>query len=271
MAFLETVIAEKRRDLAAKQASTSFDAMRERARGAASPRDFLSAVARRGAVIAELKARTPTIASFANAHSLLDLAATYQANGAAAISIVTDPARFGTSYHDIARVRDVASLPIIAKDFVIDAYQIMEARAADADAVLLIVRLLEPDALRAHLELARELGMEALVETHSQPEIAAALAAGARIVGINNRDLDTMTVSLDTTRRLAHLVPDDVVLVAESGIATRDDIADLVRLGARAFLVGGSLLGSPEPGALLRDMVEAARLQPAAGVKRIPR
>jgi indole-3-glycerol phosphate synthase len=146
MSFLETVVAEKRRELAAKQASVSFDAMRERALRADPPRDFLAAVSRHGAVIAELKVRTPTIASFANAHSLLDLAATYQANGASAISIVTDPARFGTSYADIARVRDVAGLPVIAKDFVIDPYQIVEARAAHADAMLLIVRLLELEA-----------------------------------------------------------------------------------------------------------------------------
>lgn len=271
MNFLETVVAEKRRDLAAKQASVSFDAMRGRALRAEAPRDFLAAVSRRGAVIAELKARTPTIASFANAHSLLELAAAYQANGASAISIVTDPARFGTSYNDIARVRGVASLPILAKDFVIDPYQIVEARAAHADAVLLIVRLLELDALRGLLELARDLGMEALVETHSESEILAALAADARVIGINNRDLDTMTMSLDTTRRLAHLVPDNIVLVAESGIVTRDDVADLARHGARAFLVGGSLLGSADPGALLSDMVEAARARHTASAKRVDR
>jgi indole-3-glycerol phosphate synthase len=124
--------------------------------------------------------------------------------------------------------------------------------AAGADAVLLIVRLLELDALRRLFDLTHELGMSALVETHTESEILAALAVGARIVGVNNRDLDTMTVSLDTTRRLAHLVPDDVVLVSESGIRTPEDVAGLVARGARAFLVGGSLLDAPDAGALLR-------------------
>ena len=134
-----------------------------------------------------------------------------------------------------------------------------------------MVRLLELDALRNLLALAHELGMSALVETHAESEILAALACGASIVGINNRDLDTMRVSLDTTRRLAHLVPDDIVLVSESGIGTRDDVADLAARGARAFLVGGSLLASDDPGELLRDLVDAARAVPRASAKRVVR
>ncbi len=259
MGFLEFIVAEKRKELAGTDAAFSLDALRERALRADAPRDFLAAVSRRGAVIAELKARTPTIESFVQSQSLMELATTYAANGASAISIVTDPNRFGTSYLDVARVREVVSLPVIAKDFVIDPYQVIEARAAGADAVLLIVRLLELETLRGLLELANALGMSALVETHTESEILAALAAGARIIGINNRDLDTMAVSLDTTRRLAHLVPDDVVLVAESGIRARDDVIDLFAYGARAFLVGGSLLDSADPGKLLREFVDAAR------------
>ncbi len=270
MGFLETIAAEKRRELAAKRAAVSFDALRELACSADAARDFHAAVSRRGAVIAELKSRTPTIASFTQSGSLLDLAATYASNGAAAISIVTDPARFGTAYTDVARVREAVALPVLAKDFVLDPYQVAEARAAGADAVLLIVRLLELDALRNLIAFAHELGMEALVETHTESEVLAALAVGARVIGINNRDLDTMMVSLDTTRRLAHLVPADVVLVTESGIITRDDVADLASRGARAFLVGGSLLGSDDPGALLRDFVEAARV-PAVRSKRVSR
>jgi indole-3-glycerol phosphate synthase len=259
MNFLATIQAEKRREVAAKRAAIPLDALRERALAADAPRDFLGAVSRRGAVVAELKARTPTVASFAHSRSLLDLAAVYEQAGASAISVVTDPARFGTSYADVARVRSVIALPVIAKDFVIDPYQVVEARAAGADAVLLIVRLLELDTLRDLLELAHELEMSALVETHMESEILAALAVGARIVGVNNRDLDTMAVSLDATRRLAHLAPDDVVLVSESGIRTPEDVADLSAHGARAFLVGGSLLDAPDAGSLLRRLVEAAR------------
>ena len=271
MSFLDTILAEKKHELATKRAAIPFEALCARANDAEAPRDFLAAVSRRGALIAELKARTPTIATFAHSHSLLELAATYETHGASAISIVTDPNRFGTSYGDIARVRGAVNLPVIAKDFVIDPYQILEARASGADAVLLIVRLLELDALRSLLALAHDLGMSALVETHAESEILAALAVGARLVGINNRDLDTMAVSLDTTRRLAHLVPDDVVLVTESGIRTRDDVADLAAHGARAFLVGGSLLDAPDPGTLLRDMVEAARAPRTVTGKRLVR
>jgi len=268
MSFLSTIVPEKRREVTAKRAALSFDALLERARHAGTPRDFFAAVSSRGAVIAELKARTPTIAAFKHSGSLLDVAASYQANGAAALSIVTDPARFGTSYTDIAPVRAAVGLPVIAKDFVVDPYQIVEARAAGADAVLLIVRLLELSTLRALHDLARELGMGVLVETHSESEILAALASGARLIGINNRDLDTMTISLDATRRLAHLVPDDVVLVAESGIRTGDDVASLASFGARAFLVGGSLLDAGDPGALLRELVHAARDHAGKDTKR---
>jgi len=257
MNFLDNIVTEKRREVTSKRVLVSLPALIERAKLPSSPRDFLGAISG-GGIIAELKARTPTIDSFTHSTSLPELAATYQQNGAAAISIVADPARFGTSLADVARVRESVVLPVIAKDFVVDVYQIMEARAAGADAVLLIVRLLEIDALRELYAVANELGMSVLVETHSEEEILAALAIGARIIGINNRDLDRMTVSLETTRRLAHLVPDDVVLVSESGIRSEQDVAALAELGARAFLVGGSLLDANDPGALLRAMVDAA-------------
>jgi indole-3-glycerol phosphate synthase len=264
MGFLETIRREKRREVAAKRESVSLAVLRERAGAAGAPRDFHAAVSRGAAVVAELKARTPTVASFVHSRSLAELAQAYAAHGAAAVSIVADPDRFGTSYDDVTRVRDAVPLPILAKDFVVDPYQLLEARAAGADAVLLIVRLLDLEALRSSLALVHELGMGALVETHSEHEILAALAAGARIVGVNNRDLDTMAVSLDTTRRLAHLIPEGVAWVAESGIRTRDDVADLAAHGARAFLVGGSLLDAPDPGALLRELVGAARAVDAA-------
>lgn len=260
--FLERVVAEKRAFVAQRAQEMPFDALVERVTSHAT-RDFHGAIARRGSVIAELKARTPTVASFAHSGGLIALAQTYARNGAAAISIVTDPARFGTSLEDVARVRAVVSLPVIAKDFIVDGYQVLEARAAGADAILLIARLLRPPELRSLLDLAHDLGMHALVETHDEDDVRAALAVGAHTLGVNNRDLDTMIVSLDTTRRLARLVPGDVVLVAESGIRTRADIDDLAAHGARAFLVGGSLLDAPDPGAKLRELVAAPALPEA--------
>jgi indole-3-glycerol phosphate synthase len=258
MTFLEAVVAEKRAGLVARKAAEPQVMLAARVRSD-DVRDFRAAIARPGAVIAELKAKTPTIDGFVHADELHALAGVYERNGAAAISIVTDPARFGTSLSDVTAVRRVSSLPVIAKDFVVDPYQILEARAAGADAILLIVRILEPAALKALHAFTRELAMHALVETHDESEIDIALEAGATIVGINNRNLDTMEVSLDTTRRLAHLVPDGVVLVAESGVKSRADVDDLAARGAGAFLVGGSLLSASDPGAKLRELTAAPR------------
>ena len=254
MKFLDQVVADKQREIAAARLVTPLSSLMSLTQRYP-VRDFKAALSRRGSVIAELKARTPTIASFLHSGSLHRLAAVYAENGAAAISIVTDPARFGTSLADVIGVRQTVPLPVIAKDFVIDPYQIVAARAAGADAVLLIVRLLDLERLRSFLATTAELGMTALVETHSESEVLAAIAAGAQVVGINNRDLDTMTVSLETTRRLAGLVPDDVILISESGIETRADIDELSACGATAFLIGGSLLKAEDPAEALRAFV----------------
>jgi indole-3-glycerol phosphate synthase len=255
MSFLDQIVTEKQREIAAEKlvrpAAELLKAAERR-----TVRDFRAAVSRPGAVIAELKARTPTIESFEHSGALYELAGVYAENGAAAISIVTDPARFGTSLADVNTVRETVTLPVIAKDFVIDPYQIVAARAAGADAVLLIVRLLDLERLRRFMATAHDLGMAALVETHSESEVLAAIAAGATLIGINNRDLDTMTVSLDVTRRLARLVPAGTVVVSESGIKTRAEIDELTACGATAFLVGGSLLAAGDPGAALRSLTQ---------------
>lgn len=252
MSFLDQIVADKQREVARAKLITPAHVLSRTHRH--DVRDFRAAIARPGAVIAELKARTPTIAAFRHAGAMDELATVYAENGAAAISIVADPARFGTSLADVERVRQAASLPILAKDFVIDPYQVMSARAAGADAILLIVRLLDLERMRHLLAVTADLGMAALVETHSEDEILAAIAANASIIGINNRDLDTMAVSLDTTRRLAGLIPDGIVRVSESGISTRADIDDLMQHGAMTFLVGGSLLSADDPAAVLRTL-----------------
>ena len=260
MNFIEHVVAEKHREIATAKSAHPAAYLLASAHRKPS-RDFHAAVSRQGAIIAELKARTPTISSFRHSDSLAELAGIYARNGAAAISIVADPARFGTSLADVTSVRETVTLPILAKDFVIDAYQVIAARAAGADAILLMVRLLDREHLHTLIELSTQLGMSALVETHSEAEIRTAVDAGARIIGINNRDFDTMTVSLDTTRRLAGFVPANTILISESGIASRADIEDLAARGARAFLVGGSLLGAADPGATLRELA-ASPLRP---------
>lgn len=260
MGFLDTIISEKRAEVAAKMAARPAASLERAAAEETWVRDFHTAVSGGRRVIAELKARTPTVAAFRHSSSLDDLARTYEQNGAAAISVVADEPRFGTSLDDVRRVRESVGLPVLVKDFVLDPYQVVEARAHGADAVLLIVRLLDWDSFTGLLDLTHQLGMSALVETHDEDEMKTALQARARIVGVNNRDLDTMETSLDTTRRLARLVPDGVTLVAESGIESARDVEELAACGAGAFLVGRCLLDAEDPAAKLREL---AGLDPA--------
>jgi len=252
MGFLERVIEEKRREVAEKQSATPIASLEHAAR-TTQVRDFRGAIEGGDSIIAELKARTPTIERFEQSDNLDALATIYEDNGAAAISIVTDERNFGTSLDTVRRVRERVSLPILVKEFVFDPYQVFEARAAGADAILLIARMLDWDQLTGLLDMIHQLGMSALVETHNGDEMKTALQARAPIVGINNRDLDTMEITLDTTRTVARIVPDDVVLVAESGIHTRADIDDLTEYGADAFLIGGSLLAATNPAEKLRE------------------
>jgi indole-3-glycerol phosphate synthase len=262
MAFLEDVLEQKRIELAEKKRRRPVEALRELVYASAPPvRNFRVAVDQRGredghamAIIAELKEKTPTIKEFVHSESLLDLAETYEQNGAVALSVVTDARNFGTSLDDARAARERVTLPVLVKDFVVDPYQVLEARAHGADAILLIARILSPEHIASLLDLTTSLGMAALVETRDEDEIRTALDAQASIIGVNNRDLDTLEVSLETTRRLAPLVPDDVVLVAESGIHTRRDVETLAAAGAHAFLVGGTLLDAGDPGAKLREL-----------------
>jgi len=254
MAFLDEIIESKRREIADKTAVTPLDSMMARAATGPEPRNFYGALLGGRRIISEVKKRSPRVRKFRQADDVDSLARIYEENGAAAMSVVTDAANFGTSLADAERLRNTVKLPLLVKDFVIDPYQIYEARAFGADAILLIARILDRDNLTSLLELAHSLGVEALVECHSRDEIGEAGAAGARIVGINNRDLDKLTVSLDTTRRLAQIVPDDVLVVSESGIHQRSEIEELSRCGVDAFLVGGALLESENPGALLKEL-----------------
>ncbi|MDH3198467.1 MAG: indole-3-glycerol phosphate synthase TrpC [Candidatus Krumholzibacteria bacterium] len=254
MGFLETIVAEKRDDVIRKSRAVPLARLEDAAK-AVPLRDFRAALlGRAGSVIAELKLRTPTIPGFANGGDPAALACIYAEAGAAAVSVVTEAARFGTSLETVTYVRMAVDLPVLAKDFVIDPYQIVEARAAGADAVLLIARLVDGSLLADLVGRVQGLGMEAIVEVHDEKDLDSARAAHARCVGLNNRNLDTMEVSLDTTRRLAPLVPADVTVIAESGIRTRADIDDLAAHGAQAFLVGGALLEAEDPGALLRAL-----------------
>lgn len=206
-------------------------------------------------IIGEIKRRSPSRGLIRKDFDPASIAQTYAEAGAACISVLTDARFFGGSLGDLERVREVVGIPLLRKDFVIDPIQIDEARIAGADAVLLIVAALDGTRLAALHDHARGLGLDVLVEVHSDVEFDRARAIGADLIGINNRDLRSFEVDLGTTERIATRVTDaDLVLVAESGIATAEDVARLEHAGAAGFLVGESLMRHADPGEALRDL-----------------
>jgi indole-3-glycerol phosphate synthase len=215
------------------------------------------------AIIAEIKRRSPSGGELRPGASAADLATTYARGGAAALSVLTDYRYFGGEDADLQAARAASSLPVLRKDFLIDPYQLYEARVIGADAVLLIVRALDDGLLRDLLSLADRLGLAALVETHSAAEVETALAAGARIIGVNNRDLDTLITDVALAPRLRPMVPPECVFVAESGISQPEQIAALHAAGVDAVLIGESLLRADD---LLRKLESLV----AAGLQRLP-
>ncbi|MDA0836909.1 MAG: indole-3-glycerol phosphate synthase TrpC [Planctomycetota bacterium] len=223
------------------------------------PRGFAVALKTPGRIriISELKKASPSGGLIRSDFDPESIAEMYENNGAAAVSILTDEKYFQGRLTFIERVKTVIDLPALRKDFMIDPYQFWEARAAGADCILLIVRILSDNQIRDFLSLTKDLEIDALVETHSASEIERALAAGAELLGINNRDLDTLEVDLDSTRKLRALVPDGLTLVSESGIKTADDIRRLRDWGVDAALIGESLMRAANPGALLYEFANA--------------
>lgn len=206
-------------------------------------------------VIAEIKRQSPSKGLIREDFDAVAIALAYAAAGAACISVLTDQHFFGGSLDDLARVREAVDTPLLRKDFVIDAYQIDEARVRGADAVLLIVAALNADLLKRLHDHACSLGLDVLVEVHDEDELDHALAIGGNLIGVNNRDLRTFDIDLATTERLASRISDpDIVLIAESGIENVEDVARLERAGAAGFLVGESLMRQSDPGEALNAL-----------------
>jgi indole-3-glycerol phosphate synthase len=247
--ILDRIVATKRREV--DELRPRADSLRAEAAGASPPRDFAGAL-RAGPhvrLIAEVKRRSPSAGWLARDLDPGALARDYAAAGAACVSVLTDADYFAGGLADLAAVRAAVALPLLRKDFVIDPLQVLEARAAGADAVLLIVRILGDEDLASLHALTHSLGMAALVEVHDAAEMARALAAGASLLGINNRDLDTFTTDLDLSVRLAGAAPPEALLVAESGIRSGADVARLGAAGVDAVLVGESLVRAPDQAA----------------------
>jgi len=242
---LDKIVDYKRLEVAEAKARVPMAELEERIEQASPPRDFRAALRREGiSLIAEIKRASPSKGDMLPGVEAVELASLYEQQGARALSILTDTKFFKGKLEDLTAARTHVSIPCLRKEFVIDEYQIHEARAAQADAILLIVRILDDAQLRDYHALAQSLGMAALVETHNEGEIERALECGAHIIGINNRDLDTLAMDVMTTMRLKSLVPGGHTLVSESGIYTREHVHMLEEGGVDAMLVGESLLTS---------------------------
>lgn len=260
--LLAAIVAGTRRSVATRAEREPLGALQRRA-GGASPRArlFVEALAREGRVnvIAECKRRSPSRGVLAPSYDPVAQARRYVEGGAAAISVLTEPTFFDGALAHLAAVRAAVDVPVVRKDFIVEDYQVWEARAAGADALLLIVSALDDAALARLLALTREVGLAALVEVHDEVELDRAVAAGAEVVGVNNRDLRTLQVDAEASYRLAARVPAGVVAVSESGIRTQADVASLAAVGYRAFLVGERLMTSDDPAAALRQLIGTAR------------
>ena len=257
MSVLDEILAHKREEVAQAKRRVAPEAMAAQARAAPrAVRGLRRALEREPEprVVAEIKRRSPSRGEIRRHFDPLAIARAYRDAGACGISVLTDARFFGGGLEVLARVRAAVDLPLLRKDFVVDAYQIDEARVVGADAVLLIVAALAPSEVEALRRHALALGLDALVEVHDEAELEVALAAGADLVGVNNRDLRSFRTDLTTTERLAPRIPREVVFVAESGIFTAQDVARVRRAGAHAVLVGESLMRESDVGAALRRL-----------------
>jgi indole-3-glycerol phosphate synthase len=233
----------------------------------APPRDFVDALSRTGGIniISELKKASPSRGVIRQEYAPAALAASLEQAGAAALSVLTEEDFFSGSLADLKEASRVTRIPILRKDFIVDPWQVWETRAAGADSFLLIAAILDDSSLRELLDLGRSLKMEALVEVHSRAELKRALAAGARIVGVNNRDLRDFQVHVETSLELAEAIPDDRIAVSESGLRSHNDLVRLQLAGFDAFLIGEQVMQSADPGAALRELREATGIgHPAA-------
>lgn len=258
--ILDDIIAARRADLVSAQREQPLSALRQRPGWALPRRGFAAALrATRPAVIAEVKKASPSKGVIRADFDPVAIARRYADSGAAAISVLTEERHFQGSPAYLEAIRAAVDVPLLRKDFMVDPYQIAEARAWGADAILLIVAALDDGALCELHAAAVELGLDVLVEAHTADEVDRAAAAGATLIGVNNRDLRTFVTTLETAERLMPRIPPTALAVAESGIESPADIARLRRAGYDVFLVGESLMRQPDPGAALQALVAEER------------
>jgi indole-3-glycerol phosphate synthase len=259
MNILEQIIADKRVEIDAARGEVSLEAMREQALTRPSPPDFHAALsARPVGLIAEVKRRSPSAGVIRDPFDPAEIARAYERGGAQALSVLMDGKYFGGGADDFRAVRAAVGLPLLYKEFVVDAWQVWHARALGASAVLLIVAALSPDELRALMDVIRDAGLQALVEVHDEDESRIAVAAGATIIGINNRNLKNFVTTLETTGDVARSLPPDAFVISESGIRNAEDVRQVQALGAKAVLVGEHLLRKGDLAKAVGELMEPA-------------
>ena len=256
---LQKILKVKATEIAAGLKAPGLSAMRSRAAEASPTRGFAAALERRvgrgnPGIVAEIKRASPSKGLIRDDFDAAWIAQSYEAGGAACLSVLTDQQFFQGGPEYLQAARDACTLPVIRKDFIISEYQVVEARAMGADALLLIVAALDDGQMRELNAQALELGLDVLVEVHDEQELERALRIEPRLLGVNNRDLNTFTTDLETTARLARLVPESALLVSESGIHTADNVAFIQSLGVNAFLIGEAFMKAPDPGARIGEI-----------------
>ena len=256
--ILDDIVADKIPEVERRKRELPVEELQEQIREQSPPLDFASALkGDRIKLIAEVKKASPSKGIIRKDFDPVNIALTYADNGAVAISVLTDEQYFMGSLEYLRKIRKALDtpIPLLRKDFMLDKYQVYEARAAGADAILLIVAILESEQIAELMELSHRLGMECLVETHNEYECEIAVNCGARIIGINNRDLKTFTVDIETTGRLRQLIPSDRIVVSESGIRNRNDIERLKGWNIDAVLIGESLMASADIATAMKEFL----------------
>jgi indole-3-glycerol phosphate synthase len=257
LTVLQAIVAQRIRDVRAERRAVPEQTLHAMLDDRGPHRSFADALrGARPAIVAEVKRASPSAGPIDHERSAAEIASAYEQGGAIAVSVVVEPQRFGGRYADLASVRATVELPVLCKDFVIDDFQLWKAAAFGADAVLLIAAVLDDGRLREFLSLAHALSLEAVVEVHTPGELQQAIAAGAQIVGINNRDLATLAVDVRVALRLAKLAPKGCITLAESGYQQPSQLCAAMDAGINAFLIGESLMREPDPAASLRAMRE---------------
>lgn len=254
--FLEEVVERTRADVAARRELVPLEALQERLEPPPRGRPFSEALVQEGiSLIAEMKRASPSKGPIRPDATVTDIVRAYEAAGASACSVLTEPHWFGGSLDDLVEARAACDVPLLRKDFIVDPYQLAEARLAGADAILLIVAALDPDELTSLQDQAGEIGLDCLVEVHDEEELETALECGAEIIGVNNRNLQTLDVDPDTALRLLVDAPAGSIVVAESGITSNADVQRLEEAGVDAILVGEALMREDDPAAAVHALL----------------